>query len=512
LSYATDITTLMPAVDADVPAPAPRGAVGGAAIIMASKIASLMLGLLATAFIARLVSPADYGLIAMVLSVTAFLTVPSDFGLSQVTVQKPRISQEQLSTLFWINLAFGAALGLIAFALAPLLVRFYHDTRLLGITFVVALTFPVTALGVQHEALVRRHMLFGRMAIVRLLATAGSGAAGIVIAWYGWGYWALACQSLMICLLSTVGAWLCYRWLPGLPRRCPELWQMLGFGGSLTAHGVASYFANSLDKVLLGRFCGASALGLYTNAYTLMAKTLAVTGFSIGEAAIPAMSRADGDPRRVQDVYRRMLQFTVLIGLPIGLVCIAWPYEVVLALLGPKYTDAAPLLRLLFLALLPRMVIASTGWVYIAGARPGRMLCWQLLWSPAAAAAFVIGLPWGAYGVAAAYAVVCWLALIPAITFCFHGTDFTRRDVLQPIFRPLLCALFAWAGASSASWFFASDRTSDILELALHVLVFALIYGLAAAWTVPLVRTALRKLRQRPRSDSTVPSSIALEK
>ncbi len=100
-------------------------------------------------------------------------------------------------------------------------------------------------------------MLFGRLSVVRFLATAGSGIAGVLIAWYGGGYWALVCQSLVLCLLSSVGVWMCYRWLPGLPRRCNDLRQMLGFGGSLTGHGMATYLAGSLDKVLLGRFCGA---------------------------------------------------------------------------------------------------------------------------------------------------------------------------------------------------------------------------------------------------------------
>jgi PST family polysaccharide transporter len=476
---------------------------------MASKGASLVLGLITTAVIAHLIDPADYGLVAMVLSVTAFLTVPSDFGLSQVTVQKPQISEEQLSTLFWINLAFGSLLGLAALALAPLLVRFYHDPRLLGITLIVALTFPVTALGVQHEALLRRHMLFGRIAIARFLATIGSSATGILIAWYGGGYWALAWQSLMICVLSTIGAWLCYRWLPGLPGRCPELGRMLGFGGNLTVHGMASYFANSFDKVLLGRFCGAHALGLYANAYTLMSKGLMVTGYSVGEVAIPAMSRAHDNPDRIRDVYRRMLQFTVVIGLPICLVSIAWADEVVHVLLGPKWTEAAPLLQLLFFALLPRMIMSSTGWVYIATGQPGRMLRWQLLWSPALAIGFIIGLPWGAAGVAAAFAIACWLGLLPAMAYCFRGTAFTRRDVLDPVVRPILCGLFAWAGATGLSWFLESRYPGEILHLVLHVLIFALLYGVATAWTVPLVRNAVKKLLRRQHDRPAAPSSIA---
>lgn len=283
---------------------------------------------------------------------------------------------------------------------------------------------------------------------------------------------------------------------------------MLGFGGNLTAHGVASYFANSLDKVLLGRFCGAHALGLYSNAYALMSKSLMVSGYTVGEVAIPAMSRTHDNSRGMRDVYRRMLQFTVVIGLPICLISVAWAHEVIHVLLGPKWMEAAPLLQLLFLGLLPRMIMSSTGWVYIATGQPGRMLCWQLLWSPALAIGFIIGLPWGAVGVAAAFAIACWLGVVPAMAYCFRGTAFGRQDVLAPVIRPVLCGLFAWAGATGLSWLLGSSHPNQALHLIAHVLVFGLLYGLATAWTVPLVRSGIKKLLRRQHDAPTVPSSV----
>lgn len=473
-----------------------RGAISGAALMMGTKVLSLLVSLLATAIIARLVTPADYGLVMMVTSVTAFLTLPSDFGLSLVTVQKPRISQEQLSTLFWINVAFGLLLGVIALGMAPMLVRLYHDPRVLGITLVNALVFPIAALGVQHEALVKRHMQFGRLSLVRLFSNIVALSVTVLLAWRGWGYWALATQNLIMTLLSTIGVWLCIHWLPGVPRRCAELREMLHFGGSLTAHGIVGYFPSCLDKVLLGWYSGAHPLGLYSNAYTLMSKVLTVTG-QVSEAAIPAMSRAAGQVEQMRNVYRRMLQFSVVIGLPICLISIVWANEVVRTLLGPRWQEAQPLLQWLFVAALPRMLMSSTGWVYIATGRPDRMLRWQLMWSPAVVLAFLAGLPWAAKGVAEAYAIACWIGLVPSLVYCFRGTPFTRRDVLQPVIRPLLCALVGWAGAGSVSWFFGDDTGREILGLVLHLVVFAVIYIIGAALTVPLVREALAKLRNR---------------
>ncbi len=161
--------------------------------------------------------------------------------------------------------------------------------------------------------------------------------------------------------------------------------------------------------------------------------------------------------------------------------------------------------------MLPRMVMASTGWVYISGGRPGRMLRWQLLWSPTVGAAYAIGLPWGAVGVATAFAIVCWLGLLPAIAYCFRGTDFTRRDVLEPVGWPLLCTLIAWAGASGASWLLASSQAGATSQLAVYVVVFLVLYGLAAVRTVPLVRQAAGRMRFGWRRNGLSTSSVLEE-
>ncbi len=476
------------------------GAVSGAVLITISKLLSLIIGLGATAVIARLVSPADYGLVAMVVSVTALLNVPSDFGLSLVTIQKPSITQEQLSTLFWVNLGIGTALGLVTCGLAPALAWFYQDPRVLPITLATALVFPGFALGVQHEALVKRHMLFRRLACIRLASTGGAAIAGVTTALAGWGYWALVCQTLGMVVASTGSSWLSYRWLPGRPRRCPELRQMLGFGGCLTAHGITGYFSQNMDKVLLGRFVGAYALGLYSTSYMLMSRAMVLSSYTVGEAAIPAMSRVASDPARLRSVYRRMFQFSCLLGLPLCVAGVVWAGDAVAVLLGPKWTQAVPILSMLCLAVVPRMLLACTGWVYVSTGRPGRMLRWQLLYTPAVVLAFAAGLPWGALGVAAGYAVVNWLALVPGFAYCFGGSVFKASDAIRPAVAPLGCTLAAITLASLAGNWLAGEGTSPGLHLGLKVLLFTIVYTAASLATVPLVREGFGRLLARLRA------------
>ncbi len=473
------------------------GAVSSAAVNIGAKVMGNAISLVSIAFVARLLTPGDYGLVAMALSVSAFLQVFSDLGLSLVTVQRQQISQEQLSTLFWINVAFGLLLGLITVAVAPGLVLFFSDPRLLHVTIALAVVFPLAGLGVQHQALLKRHMKFRRLAVVRLAGTGTSAVTCIAAAYWGLGYWALVCQLLTLAFVETVAAWLSVRWRPGLPRRCQHLRELLGFGGRLTAHGIIGYFSRNLDKVLLGRFCGAQALGLYSTAYRLMMRPINLAGYSIGDAAIPAMSRQAHDQDAMKGTYRRMFSFTCLLGLPACVAGAFWADDVVLTLLGHRWIEAIIILRILFVAAIPRMLCASTGWIWVASGRPDRMLRWQLMLAPFVALAFVAGLPYGAVGVAIAYALATWIALVPCFAYCFYGTRFKMTDVLQPLTGPLLCTIFACAVAFLGQIAILPHADPGPIRLGLRLSIAMICYVTTTAIFVPLAKEGLRKIARK---------------
>jgi PST family polysaccharide transporter len=472
-------------------------AVSGATVNLGGKLLGIVINFGSLAVLARLLEPADFGVVAMVWTVTAFLSVFSDLGLGLVTVQRPHVSQEQLSTLFWVNAGFGLLLGLITLALAPVLVWFYGDSRLLLATIALAAVFPLSALSVQHQALMKRNMRFRRLAVVRLAGKLAGAATGIAAALSGLGFWALVCQPLALAAGETIASWASMRWRPGPPRRCEDMRTMLGFGGRLTIHGVVGYLGNQLDKVLLGRFCGASVLGLYSVAYRLMMKPVALAGYSVGEAAIPAMSRAAPDQKAMRATYRRMFSLTCLWGLPVCLAGILWTRDIVLTLLGDRWVETTAILRILFLAALPRMLCASTGWVYVAGGRPDRMLRWQLMWAPFAACAFVLGLPYGALGVAGAFALANWIAFVPCFAYCFRGTAFAASDVVRPALAPALCSLFACLAAMACQEMLFPVVAPGPARLGLRLPFAMFCYSTTTALFVPLANEGFRRIARK---------------
>jgi O-antigen/teichoic acid export membrane protein len=473
--------------------PRSQGAVSGAAVIIGTRLFTMAAGFVSLAIIARVLTPADYGLVAMVITVTSFLSVFGDLGLSYVTIQRPQITQEQLSALFWANVAFGVALGTVAALLAPVLVWFYREPRLLLLTLVMAVNFPLAALGVQHLAILQRHMQFLRFGAVQVVEALAGALAGVILALLGYGYWALVLQSLATALVSTTAAWLSVCWLPGAPRRCPELRSMIGFGGRLTAHGMIGYLSLNFDKLLLGRFCGPLQLGLYATPYSLLGRLMGLSAYSVGQAAVPAMSRDQTSSDDMRRTFRRMLQLTGLLGLPLCIIGVLWGNDVVLAVLGHRWTGAAIILQALFLGSIPRMISASTGWIYVATGQPGRMLRWEIIQSPLMALAYILGLPYMAKGVALGFAISCWVLLVPGFAYCLRGTRFQASDVVNPLIAPLLCAIAGCLVGYLGQTIIAPDLTAGAARFAMRMSIGGLTYWGTALLFVPLLSDALGK-------------------
>ena len=224
------------------------------------RVGSLMI-------LARLLSPKDFGLVGMVTAFTGVLTWFRDFGLSSAAIQRATVTEEQISTLFWINMLFGALLGLVAVAMAPAIAASYHEPQLLGVTAVLATGFLFNAAGVQHSALLQRQMRFTALAVINVVSFIVGTAIAIYGAEAGYGYWALVSMSITPSIIGTIGLWLTAGWMPGMPRKRAGIRSMVHFGGSITLINLLVYAAYNADKDMIGRFWGADAIGINGRAY-----------------------------------------------------------------------------------------------------------------------------------------------------------------------------------------------------------------------------------------------------
>lgn len=419
---------------------------------------------------ARLLGPAEYGLVGMVTAFTGILDLFRDFGLSAAAVQRPSLTDEEASTLFWINILVGTGLTALAVAMAPAIAAFYHDSRLLRVTMVVATGFLFNAAGVQQSAHLQRHMRFAALGFIYTTSAIVSSAVGIGLALAGLGYWALVAISVTGPLALTVGCWIASSWIPQSPRKLAKVRSMMRFGGTLTLNGVVAYVAYNVEKVLLGRFWGPLAIGFYERAYRLINIPTSNLNAAVGEVTFAALARLQDQPDRLRNYFLKAYSLVLASTLPITVAFALFSDDVILVLLGPKWVASAPILRLLAPTILVFAVVNPLGWLMYSVGLVQRSLKIALVFAPLIICGYVLGLPHGPKGVAFAYSAVMMVWVVPHIAWCVRGTAVSFWDILRTSARPLGAAVVAGAFALAVRLTYGQSL-SPVLRLGLESIV-----------------------------------------
>jgi O-antigen/teichoic acid export membrane protein len=441
-----------------------RKTIRGALVSTFGQGASFVLRIGSMVVLARLLAPEDFGLVAMVTACTGFLDLFRDFGLSMATVQRTSISHAQLSMLFWINLAVGGLLAALCVATAPVLVAFYHEPRLLWISVVIGLGFVFNGAAAQHRAKLQRDMRFTVLTTLDVISFIVSVAVGVSMAAAGQSYWALVVMNVCPSAVGAAGIWAVAQWTPGPPQWGTEVRSLLGYGGTVTLDGIITFITYNADKVLLGRFCGPQALGIYGRAYQLVNIPTANLNSTIALVVFPALSRLQDDPERLRNYFLKGYGLFLSLVMPITMGCALCAEDIVQVLLGPKWGAAAPACRLLAPTILTFALLNPLAWLLLSTGRAVRSLNIGLLIAPVVILGELAGLRYGPTGVAAGLTVATALLVLPVIFWATHKTPVTAADTLKVIMRPFLSILIA-GGSVLAAWSFIHSLTSPLLRL-----------------------------------------------
>jgi O-antigen/teichoic acid export membrane protein len=421
-----------------------KSVVGGVAAVSAQGV-RFVLQTATTMVLARLLSPQDFGLQGMVVVVTGFLGLFRDAGLGSATVQQLEVTHEQTSTLFWINVAVGAILAALCAALAPLVVAFYHEPRLYWIAVVSGATFMINGLAAQHGALLQRGMRFVTQAKIDVLSLMVGSATGIVMALLGCRYWSLVGMAMANSIVGAVAVWIAVRWVPGPPRRRSGIRSMLHFGGLASCNSFVVFLAWNAEKLLLGRFWGPSALGLYGRAFQLVTLPVQQLNSALGNVAFPALSRIQDDVKRLARSFLRGFSMLISLTIPITIACALFAEEIVRVVLGAKWMEAAPIFRLLAPVALVFAVANPLSWLVMSTGRMGRALGISTTATPLVIVGIVLGLSHGPKGVALGYSLAMTLLVIPIAAWSKLGTGITWADLWRAVKPPFLSGLVAGA-------------------------------------------------------------------
>src|SRR6266849_8906030 len=374
-----------------------------------SQGASLVLRMASLMVLARLLAPKDFGLVGMVTAFTGVLSLFRDFGLSSATVQRGQVTDDQVSTLFWINVLVGVILGLLLMGMAPFVAVFYHEPRLVWVSVILATSFIFNGAGVQHTALLERQMRFTALAAIDIFALLVSTIIGISMALAGFGFWALVAASISLPFVTTLCLWRTTGWIPGRPRLQIGLHSMMRFGGGFTLVNLIAYTAYNLEKVLLGRFWGADALGLYGRAYQLVNLPTENLNSAFSSVAFSGLSRVRNEPDRFKSYFLKGYSLVLALTIPVTIAASLFAHDLILVLLGPKWNEVATIFRLLAPTILIFALINPLAWLTFSLGLMARNLKIVLVLAPLVIGGYILGLPYGPKGVAFAYSAVMML-------------------------------------------------------------------------------------------------------
>ena len=470
-----------------------KRSIRGGIITVSSQGIKFVLTLGSNICLARLLTPADHGLVSMVMAVVNFMKLFKDLGLSMATVQREEINHAQVSTLFWVNVVFSLIIGLITVLLAPVIAQFYQEPRLVWITIALASGILISGLGTQHTALLQRQMQYSKLASCELIAQLLGVSLAILAALNGLGYWALVIYPIATASTLTLGILLSCGWIPSWPSWDPAIPSMLKFGGNLTGFTVINYFARNADNILIGKYVGTTQLGLYAKAYQLLLLPITQINGPIRSVAIPLLSRLSDSPAKYRRAYIKLVQKLMLLTAPLIAFMMATSDWLITILLGEQWISATPIFLWLGLAGAMQPVANSVGWLLISQGQTGRMLRWGFISTILAVTSFGVGLPWGATGVAASYSLVWTLITLPLLFWYVGQSGPVRTKDFYVATAPIILAITITAAALLCFRFYFQS-TNTILGCLIAGLI-TILFFIGTLLTFPSGRAIIKDLK-----------------
>lgn len=416
-------------------------AIRGGATAVAARGVTTVIQMGGTVVLARLLTPNDFGLVAMVTAFTSIFFLFQDVGLTDATIQASKIDHKQVSTLFWINLAICIFITILLITLSPAIAWFYKNKQLKQIMMMSSISFIFWGLTFQHMALLKRSMHFFKVSMIVVLSSLASTGASVILALTGFGYWAIVFRDIILSITTCMLTWMFCRWRPGLPKKKSGVFPMLKFGAHSAGFYLVNYFARNLDKIFVGKKFGSAQLGFYSRAYYLATTPTGQISDSLFSVSISTLSKIREDADKFRRYYLNLMSVISFVGMPLSIFMVVMSKELVLILLGPQWNNAAEMFSILGLAAGMNVLYYTNSSLHVSLGRSDRLLKWGILSSIILAAAFAIGMFFGPKGVAWGYAITIILLTFPGILYAGRPIGLSFNQILSKVWRNSLAAI-----------------------------------------------------------------------
>jgi PST family polysaccharide transporter len=415
--------------------------------VLVAQVARFAIQGAALLLLARLLEPADFGLVAMVLGIVGIASVIGDAGLSLAAVQADQLSAGQKNTLFWLNTGLGLLLGIVVFVAADAIAAFYARPELAVVTRIMAVTFPLAGLAAQFRAHLNRDLRFTVLIVADVVPQIVGLALAITLAVLDWGHWALVWQQVVASAATLAVLAVAARWMPGLPSDWANSRGLVRFGVGTSIVQVANFVSVNAPSILLGRVWGPVDAGFFSRAYALFALPMTQLAAPLTRVALPLYSRKNSVAHLGASLVRA--QRLVAMGL-VGIFALgaALAGPVVDLVLGPQWEQATTAFQLLALGGVFQALAYVYYWAFLATARTRLQVVYMVPLRGLTVALIAAGVAWGAAGAAAGLSLGLFVVWVVVATAASRAMGLPTRELLGTALRGLL----VWIPAGAAVW------------------------------------------------------------
>ncbi len=445
---------------------------------------------------ARLLTPDDFGMYAILMIFVGFMAMFTDMGTGAALIHIKKPSDKLLSSVFYFNLFVGLILSLSLVLMSSPIAQFFQTPKIKVLLEIISFTFIIASFGVVQKALYEKNLNFKTITIIEIFASFISVGIGIGAAFYGLGVFSLILQTLSLNILLVTLYWVYSDWRPMFYFSLNDIKYIWQFTKNLSIFNIVNYFARNTDNFLIGKFLGSPALGVYSVAYKIMLYPLQNISRTLLRILFPAFAQIQDDNKKFQKAYLRVIFFIALITFPLMAGLIATADVLVPVLFGDKWNNLHILLIILSPIGMIQSIVTTTGSIYMAKGNTKTLMKIGIISSTVTVLFFVLGLPFGVEGVAFSYLISNFIMLYPVLKISWAQIDLSVKHGIAEVLPILIISIVMGIGVALVGKIIDSFCSYDLLKLIMMILGGLLIYFLLIIWKYGNVKTLLKELKK----------------
>ena len=432
---------------------------------MITQMITLGIGIL----LMRLIEPEEFGLLGMVAVFTGFMNVIANFGLTTSLIQKKEVDELDKSTVFYVNLAIGVFLTMLLFFGSTYIAKFYNTPELIPIAKYLSILFTTQAFGMIPSAMLRREMNFRLMFFMNLFSSVIASSLAIYLALHDFGVWTLVYQQLTASILTTLILLYIIRWYPKLIFSYNRLKQHMGFSLPLIGSKSLNYWGRNADNLLIGKFLGSDALGIYSKAYALMMLPLTKISSVISSVMLSSFSLIQDDKERIKTIYLKISRVIAFITFPMMGILFVVAKPLVSFAFGDRWMDIVFIFKILSLAGAIGSIVTLNGNIFISQGKTTLMFKLNIIGSFITVMAFIIGVQFGINAVAIAFLISVLIKLFPNLYFMGSIINLNIKEIFHNLrLHFIFTLMLTFLGVLSANYIKNLSNFLQVLFLSLE--------------------------------------------